>query len=110
MEHDMKLYDAEYRLADIVWEHEPMQSGELARLCSDLLGWKRTTTYTVLKKLTNRGILQNQDSFVTSLVKRGQIQHYESRALTEKSFSGSLPRRVVASRFRRLGSAPITPP
>lgn len=96
MDRDYKLYDAEFRLAGIVWENEPIRSGKLARLCESRLGWKRTTTYTVLKKLCNRKILQNEGSLVTSLVKRGQIQQYESRAVTEKSFGGSLPQFIAA--------------
>ena len=93
---DLKLYDAEFRLASIVWENEPVQSGELAKLCEGELGWKRTTTYTVLKKLCNRGILQNNNSLVTALVKREQIQQYESRAVLDKNFDGSLPRFIAA--------------
>ena len=96
MDMDLKLYDAEYRFACIVWENEPIQSGELTRLCERELGWKRTTTYTVLKKLCTRGILQNKDSIVTALVKREQVQQYESRAVMEKSFGGSLPKFIAA--------------
>jgi predicted transcriptional regulator len=96
MDKDLKMYDAEFRFASIVWENEPIQSGELARLCERKLGWKRTTTYTVLKKLCNRGILQNQGSMVTALVKREQIQQHQSRTVMEKSFGGSLPQFITA--------------
>ncbi len=96
MDQDLKLYDAEFRFACIVWKYEPIQSGELAKLCEQELGWKRTTTYTVLKKLCTRGILQNQDSVVTALVKREKVQQYESRAVLEKSFGGSLPKFIAA--------------
>lgn len=96
MDQDLKLYDAEFRFASIVWECEPIQSGELAKRCGQELGWKRTTTYTVLKKLCTRGILQNEGSVVTSLVKREEVQQYESRAVLEKSFGGSLPKFIAA--------------
>ena len=93
---DLKLYDAEYRFALVVWEHEPVRSGELARLCAEELGWKRTTTYTVLKKLCAKGIFRNENSIVTALVKKEQVQRYESQSLLEKSFGGSLPRFITA--------------
>ncbi len=96
MGQDLKLFDAEFRFACIVWEHEPIQSGELAKQCEQELGWKRTTTYTVLKKLCTRGILQNEGSVVTALVKREQVQQYESRAVLDKSFGGSLPKFIAA--------------
>ena len=93
---DLKLYDAEYRFALVVWEHEPVRSGELARLCAEELGWKRTTTDTVLKKLCAKGIFRNENSIVTALVKKEQVQRYESQSLLEKSFGGSLPRFITA--------------
>lgn len=87
-----KLYDAEYKFTSIIWENEPINSTELARLCSDKLGWKKSTTYTVLKRLRDRGILQNQETVVTALVKREDVQKYECNAVIEKSFNGSLPK------------------
>lgn len=91
-----KLYDAEYRFVDIVWQHEPIQSGQLAKLCEKELGWKRTTVYTVLRKLCHRGILKNEGTIVTSLIKREQVQYFESHAILEKSFQGSLPMFIAA--------------
>ncbi|MGN6715696.1 Predicted transcriptional regulator [Anaerocolumna jejuensis DSM 15929] len=96
MEKNLKLYDAEYRFACIVWDHEPVQSGDLARITEQLLGWKRTTTYTVLKKLCTRKILQNEGSIVTSLVKQREVQQYESREVMQKNFGGSLPQFITA--------------
>ena len=87
-----KLYDSEYKFTSIIWDKEPINSTELVRLCADKLGWKKSTTYTVLKKLCARGILQNQDAVVTALVKREDVQKYESNAVVEKSFNGSLPK------------------
>lgn len=96
MEKDLKLYDAEYRFACIVWDNEPIQSGELAKITEQILGWKRTTTYTVLKKLCNRNILKNESSIVSSLIKREAVEQYESREVMEKNFGGSLPRFITA--------------
>ncbi len=93
---DLKLYDAEFKFAEIVWENEPVQSGELARLCETKLGWKRTTTYTVLKKLISRGLLRNDNAVVTSVVSRDEVLRYESRAVMNKTFGGSLPTFIAA--------------
>ncbi|HOM02633.1 MAG TPA: BlaI/MecI/CopY family transcriptional regulator [Acetivibrio sp.] len=91
-----KLFDAEYKFVSIVWDNEPVNSTELVKLCADKLGWKKSTTYTVLKKLCERGILQNRDATVTSLVKREEVQKYESRAMLERTFEGSLPKFLTA--------------
>ncbi|HZK56759.1 MAG TPA: BlaI/MecI/CopY family transcriptional regulator [Clostridia bacterium] len=91
-----KLFDAEYKFSSIVWDSEPINSTELVRLCADKLGWKKSTTYTVLRKLCDRGILQNQDAVVTSLIKREDVQKYESNVVVEKSFGGSLPKFLTA--------------
>ena len=91
-----KLFDAEFKFVSLVWEHEPINSTELVRLCADNLGWKKSTTYTVLKKLIDRGILQNSDAMVTALVKREDVQRYESNAVVEKAFGGSLPKFLTA--------------
>ena len=86
-----KLFDAEYRFMSIVWELEPVNSTQLCRVCQQQLGWKKPTTYTVLRKLGERGMLRNENAVVTALVKREQVQQYESQALVEKAFDGSLP-------------------
>ncbi len=93
---DLKLHDAEFKFAEIVWDNEPIQSGELAKLCAQKLGWKRTTTYTVLKKLISRGLLQNENAIVTSRVTKGDVLQYESRTVTDKTFGGSLPSFIAA--------------
>lgn len=86
-----KLFDAEYRFMSIVWELEPVNSTQLCRVCQERLGWKKPTTYTVLRKLGERGLVRNENAVVTALVKREQVQQYESQAVVEKSFGGSLP-------------------
>ena len=96
MDKQLKLYDAEYRLAGIVWDNEPIHSRELAEKCAARLGWKRSTTYTMLKKLCEKGVLCNDDAQVSALIKREQIQRTESRAVVERRFGGSLPGFVAA--------------
>lgn len=87
----LKLYESEYRFASIVWEHEPIGSGDLVRVCEERLGWKKSTTYTVLKKLCDKGILKNENALVTALIKQEQIQRYESEQIINRTFGGSLP-------------------
>lgn len=91
-----KLFDAEFRFMCIIWETEPLSAKSLTELCEKNMGWKRTTTYTVLRKLSDRGILQNENSVVSSIVKREQVQKYESEAIVEKAFDGSLPQFIAA--------------
>ncbi len=91
-----RIADGEYRFAELVWEHEPINSTVLVKLSLEHLGWKKATTYTVLRKLCEKGILQNEDAIVTALVKKEQVQKQESEALLEKSFGNSLPAFVAA--------------
>ena len=99
-----KLFDAEYKFASLIWENEPINSTELVKLSHDKLGWKKSTTYTVLRKLCERGILKNEDATVSAIVKKEAAQKYESRAIIEKSFDGSLPQFLTAF----LGERKIT--
>lgn len=91
-----KLFDAEYKFVSIVWENEPVNSTELVNLCHEKLGWKKSTTYTVLRKLCSRGVLQNQNATVSSLIRREEAQKYESEALIKKAFDDSLPEFLTA--------------
>ena len=86
-----KIFDSELRFCEILWEHQPVRSSELPHLCAEKLGWKKSTTYTVIKRLTERGVVQTEDAVVTALVSRDQVQRAESRAFVERNFSGSLP-------------------
>lgn len=86
-----KIFDSELRFCEILWAHEPVKSSELVRLCADELGWKKSTTYTVIKRLTERGVVHTEDAVVTALVRREDVQSAESRAFVERNFSGSLP-------------------
>lgn len=96
MEQPRRLADGEYRFAALVWANEPLSSGQLVRLAADALGWKKSTTYTVLKKLCSRGILRNEGGTVTALVKQDAVQRQESAAVVDRTFGGSLPRFVAA--------------
>ena len=91
-----KIYESEYRFCLILWEHEPVKSKELVRLCQEQLGWKSTTTYTVIKRLSERGVLKNENTIVTSLVSKEDIQAAELDEFVEKTFEGSLPAFVAA--------------
>ena len=88
---DLKLCESEYRFMSVIWEHEPVASGRLVELCSGALGWKKSTTYTVLKKLCKRGFARNEGAVVTALIPRERVQAYESEHFVERAFDGSLP-------------------
>lgn len=91
-----KIFESEYRFCLILWEHEPIKSGELVRLCQEQLGWKPTTTYTVIKRLSERGVLKNENTVVRSLVSKDEVQAAEIDELVEKKFGGSLPAFIAA--------------
>lgn len=91
-----KVYDSEYKFCQILWANEPVKSRELVRLCQEQLGWKSTTTYTVIKRLSQRGVLKNEDTIVTSLVSKEEVQTAQVEELVDKTFDGSLPAFVAA--------------
>ena len=97
-----KIFESEYRFCQILWEREPVRSGELVALCREKLGWKPTTTYTVIRRLAERGVLKNEHSVVTSLVSRTEAECAEIDELLEKRFGGSLPG-FIAAFARRKG-------
>ena len=90
MDH-LKMAEGEYRFACIVWENEPLPSGRLVELSLEQLGWKKSTTYTVLKKLVDRGVLRNDNAVVSAAVAKDDVLREESRAVVERTFNGSLP-------------------
>lgn len=98
-----KVFESEYRFCLILWEHEPIKSGNLVKLCREQLGWKPTTTYTVIKRLSERGVLKNENTVVTSLVSKEMVQAAEIDELVEKTFEGSLPAFIAAfTRHQKL--------
>lgn len=92
-----KIFESEYRFCLILWEHEPVKSSELVKLCREQLGWKPTTTYTVLRRLSDRGVLKNENTVVTSLVSKDEVQAAEIDELVEKKFEGSVPAFLLRS-------------
>ena len=91
-----KIPEGEYRFCLIMWEHEPVTSLELVKLCQERLGWKRTTTYTVIKRLGERGVLKLENGIVTSLISKEQVEKAEIDTFVESKFGGSLPAFVAA--------------
>ena len=98
-----KVFESEYRFCLILWENEPIKSGDLVKLCREKLGWKNTTTYTVIKRLSERGVVKNENTIVSSLVSKEEIQEAEIVDMVEKTFEGSLPAFIAAfGRHERL--------
>ena len=93
---DYHINESEDRLMDILWDVEPVNSMELVGLCREGLGWKKSTTYTILRSLGEKQIVRNENAIVRTLVSRGQIQRQESREFLEKKFRGSLPAFIAA--------------
>jgi predicted transcriptional regulator len=91
-----KVFESEYRFCLILWENEPIKSSKLVELCKEQLGWKPTTTYTVIKRLSERGILKNENTIVTSLVTKEEVQATELNEMVKKTFEGSLPAFIAA--------------
>ena len=91
-----KIFESEYRFCLILWETEPIRSTDLAKLCKERLDWSKTTTYTVIKRLSERGVLKNENTIVTSLISKEEAQLSELDELMEKKFEGSLPAFIAA--------------
>ena len=103
-----KVFESEYRFCLILWEHEPVKSSQLVALCKEQLGWKPTTTYTVIKRLSERGVLKNENTVVTALVSKDQVQAAQIDEMVEKTFEGSLPAFLAAfTRHQKLSEDQI---
>ena len=98
---DYKLGVVETRFAELIWAHEPLRSGDLVKLCEAELCWKKSTTYTVLKKLCDRGLFQNEKGMVTALISREQLQGLQSQQFVKETFHGSLPAFLTAFTSRQ---------
>lgn len=98
---EYKLGEIEMRFADIIWEREPLASGELVKICAQELDWKKSTTYTVLRRLCGRGLFQNEGGAVTSLVSKEEFFALQSEKFVDDTFSGSLPRFLTAFTSRK---------
>ena len=105
---EKKLGAVEARFADLIWQHAPIRSGELVKLCETELTWKKPTTYTVLRRLCQRGIFRNEDGVVTALLSRDEFYAMQSERFVEETFRGSLPSFLAAfTRRRSLSAAEI---
>ena len=93
---DIRMGPAETQFAEIIWEHEPIASGELSKLAEEKLNWKKTTSFTVIKRLSERGIIQNQKGIVTSLISKEEFFARHSEAYVQENFGGSLPAFLAA--------------
>ena len=103
-----KVFESEYKFCLILWENEPIKSGNLVKLCKERLGWKSTTTYTVIKRLSERGVIKNENTIVSSIVSKEQIQEAEIVNMVEKTFEGSLPAFISAfGRHEKLSEKEI---
>ena len=103
-----KVFESEYRFCLILWENEPIKSTELAKLCEAELGWKKATTYTVIKSLTERGVIKSENAVITSLVTKEEVQAAEVEEVVEKTFDGNVPQFLAAfSRGRKLTRSEI---
>ena len=103
-----KIFESEYRFCLILWEHEPIKSTDLAKLCKEKLEWSKTTTYTVIKRLSERGVIKNENAVVTSIISKEEAQQSELEELMDKKFEGSLPAFIAAfGRRQELSDAEI---
>ena len=103
-----KIFESEYRFCLILWEYEPIKSTELAKLCKERLDWSKTTTYTVIKRLSDRGVIKNENAVVTSVISKEEAQLSELDEMMDKKFEGSLPAFIAAfGRRQELSEADI---
>ena len=98
---DMEIGEVQERFANLVWDHEPIPSGQLVKLCEQELNWKKSTTYTVLRRLCQKGIFISENGVVTSLLSKQMFQARQSEEIIEESFAGSLPDFVAAFTSRK---------
>ena len=91
-----KIFESEYRFCMLLWEHEPVNSTRLAALCKEQLGWSKATTYTVIRRLSERGVVKNENATVTALISREEAQTSRVEELVEQTFGGSIPAFIAA--------------
>ena len=104
-----KVFDSEYRFCLILWEHEPIKSTELAKLCEAKLGWKKATTYTVIKRLAERNVIKSENAIITSLVTKSEVQTAEIDDMVDRTFAGSIPDFLAAfANSRKLSKKEIS--
>ena len=103
-----KIFESEYRFCLIMWEHEPINSTCLVKLCKERLGWSKATTYTVIRRLSDRGVIKNENTIVSSLISKEQAQNSRLEEMVEETFEGSMPAFIAAfSRSRKLTKSEV---
>ena len=98
---EYKLGEVEMKFADIIWENEPLSSGQLVKLCEDILQWKKSTTYTILRRVCDRGLFKNEEGIVSSNVTKLEFLSNKSEQFVEETFQGSLPGFIAAFTSQR---------
>ena len=103
-----KIFESEYRFCLILWENEPVNSTKLVELCREHLGWSKATTYTVIRRLSERGVVKNENATVTALVSKEQAQQARLTEMVEETFEGSMPAFIAAfSKSKRLSKGEV---
>lgn len=103
-----KIFESEYRFLSILWEKEPIASPELVKLCNERLGWKKSTTYTVIKKLTDKGIVKSENTVVSALVTKDEVDKWQSEELLQSTSNGNIPLFLAAFlKDRKLSRADL---
>ena len=103
-----KIFESEYRFCLLLWEHEPVNSTRLVSLCKEQLGWSKATTYTVIRRLSERGVLKNENTIVSSLISKEESQSSRLEEMMEETFEGSIPAFIAAfSRSRKLTKSEV---
>ncbi len=103
-----KIFESEYRFCLLLWEHEPVNSTKLAALCREQLGWSKATTYTVIRRLSERGVVKNENAVVSSLISKEQAQRSRLDEMMEETFEGSMPAFIAAfSKAKRLSKRDV---
>ena len=98
-----KIFESEYRFCLILWDNEPVSSGKLVELCKEHLGWSKATTYTVIRRLSERGVLKNENTIVSSLISKEEAQKSRLEEMVEETFEGSMPAFIAAfSKSKKL--------
>lgn len=104
----VQIFDSEYRFCLILWEEEPINSTKLVALCKERLGWSKATTYTVIRRLADRGVVKNENTVVSSLISKEQAQLQQLESMVDKTFEGSMPAFIAAfANSRRLSKEDV---
>ena len=103
-----KIFESEYRFCLLLWENEPVNSTKLVALCKDNLGWSKATTYTVIRRLSERGVIKNENTIVSSLISKEEAQSSRLEEMLEETFEGSMPAFIAAfSKSKKLSKSEV---